>query len=381
MDFELSEEHQLLQNTLRDFAQSELRPKAAEIDATGNFPTEQVKQMSDMGLMGIAIPEKYGGAGMDVVAYAIAVEELAWGDASCSVVMSVNNSLVCDALYKMGSDYLKETILPQLASGKKLGCFCLTEPDAGSDAANLKSKAVKEGDHYVINGSKIFITSGGHADWALVMALTDPEKGKKGISSFIVDCTTEGFTFGLPEKKLGLHGSHTTEVYMKDVRVPAENLVGNEGDGFKIALITLDSGRIGIAAQALGIARAAYEEAIKYSKERQQFGKPISDFQAIKFKLADMATELDASRLLVWRAAWLKSTGKRFSKEVAMAKVKASEVCNMICNEAIQIHGGYGYIKEFPVERFFRDGRITEIYEGTSEIQRIVISRDILKET
>jgi alkylation response protein AidB-like acyl-CoA dehydrogenase len=380
MDFDLSEEHELLKNTVHEFSKNELRPYAAEVDRTGEFPSVQVKKMAELGLMGVSIPEEYGGAGMDVLSYVIAVEELAWGDASCAVIMSVNNSLVCDAIYKKGNEYLKKNYLPKLASGEELGCFCLTEAEAGSDAGNQKTKAVRDGDDYIINGSKMFITSGGHADKALVVTVTDPEKGKKGISSFMVDTHLDGFTFGPPEKKLGIHGSHTTEVHLKDLRVPAQNMLGEEGDGLRVALGTLDSGRIGIAAQALGIGRAALEESVKYSKEREQFGKPICKFQDIQFKLADMATELDAARLLVHRAAWLKSMDKVFTREVAMAKLKASEVCNMICTEAIQIHGGYGYIKEFAVERHFRDGRITEIYEGTSEVQRIVIARDLLKD-
>ncbi|MGE4159245.1 MAG: acyl-CoA dehydrogenase [Planctomycetota bacterium] len=378
MDFSLTEDHKMLQQSVRDFAREVLRPKAAEVDATGEFPREQVRQMAALGLMGICMPETYGGAGMDSLAYALAVEEVAWGDAACSVVMSVNNSLVCEAIYKMGSEELKKTILPPLARGDEIGCFCLSEPGSGSDAGSLKTRADKQGNDYILNGSKIFITSGGQAQRAIVMAATDPAAGKKGISCFVVDCNSPGMKFGPPEHKMGLHGSHTTEMHMENVKVPASRLIGKEGDGFKIALMTLDCGRIGIAAQALGIARAALEESLKYAKERQQFGKPIAEFQAIQFKLSDMATELDAARLLVWRAAVMKGQGLKMTREAAMAKLKASEVCRMVTREAVQIHGGYGYTKEFPVERFYRDGRITEIYEGTSEIQRLVIARDLL---
>jgi alkylation response protein AidB-like acyl-CoA dehydrogenase len=375
MDFQLTEDQKMLQQTLREFAEAELRPQAAEIDKTGAFPKEQLKKMAELGLMGMGIPTEFGGAGMDAVSYAIAVEEVAWGDASCSVIMSVNNSLVCEALYKLGSEKIKKEILPPLARGEEIGCFCLTEAEAGSDAAAQSTRAEKKGDHYVITGSKMFITSGGQAKKALVMAVTDASKGKKGISSFIVDCDSEGLSFGPPEKKLGLHGSHTTEMFLNEVAVPADRLIGQEGDGLKIALITLDSGRIGIGAQALGIGRAAYDASVKYAKERKQFGQTLSQFQAIQFKIADMATRLDASRLLVWRAGQAKSIQKRFSREAAMAKLFASETCNFCCDQAIQIHGGYGYISEYPVERFYRDGRITELYEGTSEIQRMVIAR------
>lgn len=381
MDFSLTDDQKMLQQMVREFAVSELRPKAAHYDETGEFPWDQIKKMGELGLMGIFVPEEYGGAGMDAVSYALATEEVAWGDAACSVILSVNNSLICEALIKLGSDEMKKSILTPLANGEQLGCFCLTEPQAGSDAANQKTRADKKGDEYILNGGKLFITSGGQAHKALVMAVTDPEKGKKGISAFIVDSDSDGLSFGPPEKKLGLHGSHTTSMTFEDVRVPADRLIGKEGDGLKVALVTLDSGRIGIAAQSLGIGRAAMDEAIKYSKERQQFGQRLADMQAIQFKIADMATQLDASRLLTWRAATMKDAQtERYSTQAAMAKLMASEACHFCTNEALQIHGGYGYIREYPVERFYRDGRVTEIYEGTSEIQRTVIARSLLKD-
>ena len=381
MNFELSEDQQMLKQMVSEFSASELRPKAAHYDETGEFPWDQIKKMSELGLMGIFVPEEYGGAGMDVMSYSIATEEIAWGDASCSVVMSVNNSLVCEAILKLGSDEMKKNILTPLASGEELGCFCLTEPQAGSDAANQESRAVLKGDEWVINGSKLFITSGGQAQKGLVMAVTDPDKGKKGISSFIVDCDSEGVSFGPPEKKLGLHGSHTTAMTLEDVRVPKDRLIGQQGDGLKVALITLDSGRIGIASQALGIGRAAFDEATKYAKERKQFDQFLAEMPSIQNKIADMATRLDAARLLTHRAAFMKDQKKgRITKEAAMAKLFASEACHFCTNEALQIHGGYGYIKEYPVERFYRDGRVTEIYEGTSEIQRMVIARNVLSD-
>jgi len=379
MDFELSEEQKMIQQMARDFATKEIKPKALELDRTERHPAEIIQKMAELNLMGIAIPDTYGGGGADNVSYVVALEEISWGCASVGVIMSVNNSLVCDPIYTFGTEEQKKKFLTPLASGKKLGCFGLTEPEAGSDAAAQKTTAALRGDEWVINGKKNFITNGNVADYCVLTAMTDRSKGYKGISSFIVDCKAPGFAVGVVEKKLGIKASGTAELIMEDCRIPKQNLLGQEGQGFYVAMNTLDGGRIGIAAQALGIARAALEAAIEYSKTRMQFGQPISKFQAIQWMIADMGTELDAARLLTLKAAFLKDQKQRYEKEAAMAKLFASEAASRITTKAIQIHGGYGYIQEYNVERHFRDARITEIYEGTSEIMRLVISSNILK--
>jgi alkylation response protein AidB-like acyl-CoA dehydrogenase len=379
MDFEFSEEQKMIQQMARDFAENEVKPKAAELDKTERHPAEIIQKMAELNLMGIAIPDVYGGGGADAVSYVVALEEISRGCASVGVIMSVNNSLVCDPLNAFGTEEQKKKFLTPLASGKKLGCFGLTEPEAGSDAAAQKTTAVLQGNQWVINGKKNFITNGNVADYCVLMAMTDKSKGYKGISAFIVDCKAPGFSVGVVEKKLGIKASGTAELIMEDCRIPKENLLGEVGEGFYVALNTLDGGRIGIASQALGIARAALEAAAEYSKSRVQFGQPISKFQAIQWMIADMATELDAARLLTLRAAFLKDQKQRYEKEAAMAKLFASEAASRITTKAIQVHGGYGYIQEYNVERHFRDARITEIYEGTSEVMRLVISSAILK--
>ncbi len=379
MDFELSEEQKMIQEMARDFTENEIKPKAPELDKTERHPVEIVQKMAELNLMGIAIPDVYGGGGADIVSYAVALEEISRGCASVGVIMSVNNSLVCDPIYTFGTEEQKKKYLTPLASGKKLGCFGLTEPEAGSDAAAQKTTAVLQGDEWVINGKKNFITNGNVADYCVLMAMTDRSKGYKGISCFIVDCKAPGFSVGVVEKKLGIKASGTAELIFEDYRLPKENLLGQIGQGFYVAMNTLDGGRIGIASQALGIARAALEAATEYSKTRVQFGKPISQLQAIQWMIADMATELDAARLLTLRAAFLKDHKMRYEKEAAMAKLYASEASSRITTKAIQIHGGYGYIQEYNVERHFRDARITELYEGTSEVMRLVISSNILK--
>lgn len=380
MDFELNEEQKMIQEMARDFAEKEIRPKAQDLDKTERHPAEIIRKMAELNLMGIAIPDIYGGAGTDIMSYSVALEEISWGCASVGVIMSVNNSLVCDPLNKFGTEEQKKKYLTPLASGSKLGCFGLTEPEAGSDAAAQKTTAVLKGDEWVINGKKNFITNGNVADTCILMAMTDKSKGYKGISSFIFDCRTPGFSVGVVEKKLGIKASGTAELIFEDCRIPKENLLGEVGQGFYVAMNTLDGGRIGIASQALGIARAALEAAVAYSKTRVQFGNPISKLQAIQWMIADMATELDAARLLTRRAAFLKDHNRRYEKEAAMAKLFAAEAASRIATKAIQIHGGYGYIQEYNVERHFRDARITEIYEGTSEVMRLVISNNILKE-
>jgi butyryl-CoA dehydrogenase len=379
MNFDLSEEQKMIQQMARDFAQNEIRPKAAELDRTERHPAEIIEKMGELSLMGIAVPDTYGGGGADTVSYVVALEEISWGCASVGVIMSVNNSLVCDPLKTYGTEDQKKKFLVPLASGKKLGCFGLTEPEAGSDAASQKTTAILQGDEWLINGKKNFITNGNVADTCILMAMTDKSKGHRGISAFIVDCRTKGFSVGVVEKKLGIKASGTAELILEDCRIPRENLLGEVGQGFYIAMNTLDGGRVGIAAQALGIARAAQEAAIEYSKTRVQFGQAISKFQAIQWMIADMATELEAARLLTLRAAALKDLNQRYEKEAAMAKLFASEAAHRITHKAIQIHGGYGYIQEYAVERHFRDARITEIYEGTSEIMRLVIANNILK--
>jgi alkylation response protein AidB-like acyl-CoA dehydrogenase len=379
MNFQLTEEQLAVQEAARDFAQTELLPGVIERDTEARFPTEQIQKMGALGFMGMMVDPSYGGGGMDTISYVIAMEELSKIDASASVSMSVNNSLVCWGLEKYGSEEQKQKYLSKLATGEKLGAFCLSEPEAGSDATSQQTTATLEGDYYLLNGTKNWITNGSSASIYLVIAQTDTSKGHKGISVFIVEKGWEGFVVGKKEDKLGIRGSDTHSLLFTDVKVPVQNRIGAEGFGFTFAMETLNGGRIGIAAQALGIASGAYELALAYSKERKAFGKPISQHQAIQFKLADMATQIEAARLLVFKAAWLKDEGKEYAHASAMAKLYASEVAMSVTVEAVQVHGGYGYVKEYHVERLMRDAKITQIYEGTSEIQRIVISRGVLK--
>ena len=379
MNFQLTEEQLAVQEAARDFAQTELLPGVIERDTEARFPTEQIQKMGALGFMGMMVDPAYGGGGMDTISYVIAMEELSKIDASASVSMSVNNSLVCWGLEKYGSEEQKQKYLSKLATGELLGAFCLSEPEAGSDATSQQTNATLEGDYYLLNGTKNWITNGSSASIYLVIAQTDASKGHKGISVFIVEKGWEGFVVGKKEDKLGIRGSDTHSLLFTDVKVPVQNRIGAEGFGFTFAMETLNGGRIGIAAQALGIASGAYELALAYSKERKAFGKPISQHQAIQFKLADMATQIEAARLLVFKAAWLKDEGMAYAHASAMAKLYASEVAMSVTVEAVQVHGGYGYVKEYHVERLMRDAKITQIYEGTSEIQRIVISRGVLK--
>ena len=380
MDVQLTEEQRQVRELCREFADGELRPNARKWDEEHHFPREAVAKLAELGLLGVAVPPEWGGAGMDHVSYAIAMEEISRGCAGTGVIMSVNNSLYCDPVLRYGSDEQKKDFLAPFARGEKLGCFALTEPMSGSDAAEMQTTAVRRGNEYVLNGTKNFITNGPQADVALVFTMTDRAKAHRGITAFLVPSDTKGFSRGKPDDKVGIRASSSCSLFFEDCVLPERCRLGAEGEGFKVAMSTLDGGRIGIAAQALGIARAAFEAARDYSKDRKAFGKPIAQFQAIQFMLADMATELDAARLLVWRAAALQDEGKRFSAEAAMAKLYASEMSERVASKAIQVHGGYGYIKEYDVERHWRDSRITEIYEGTSEIQRLVISAALLKE-
>ena len=379
MNFQLTEEQLAVQEAARDFAQSELLPEVIERDTEARFPKEQIQKMGALGFMGMMVDPAYGGGGMDTISYVIAMEELSKIDASASVSMSVNNSLVCWGLEKYGTEEQKQTYLTKLATGAQLGAFCLSEPEAGSDATSQQTTATLEGDFYLLNGTKNWITNGSSASIYLVIAQTDASKGHKGISVFIVERGWDGFVVGKFVDKLGIRGSDTHSLMFTDVKVPVQNRIGAEGFGFTFAMESLNGGRIGIAAQALGIASGAYELALAYSKERKTFGKPISQHQAIQFKLADMATQIEAARLLVYKAAWLKDEGKDYAQASAMAKLYASEVAMSVTIEAVQVHGGYGYVKEYHVERLMRDAKITQIYEGTSEIQRIVISRGVLK--
>jgi len=379
MNFELTEEQLAVRDAARDFAQNELLPGVIERDEEARFPTEQVKRMGELGFMGMMTSPKYNGGGMDTVSYVLAMEEISKVDASCSVIMSVNNSLVCWGLEKFGTEEQKQKYLTRLTTGEIIGAFCLSEPEAGSDATSQKTTAEDKGDHYLVNGTKNWITNGNSASIALVMAQTDREKGHKGINCVIVEKDTEGFVVGKKENKMGIRASDTHSLMFQDVKVPKENRVGDDGFGFKFAMSTLNGGRIGIAAQALGIASGAYELAVAYSKERKAFGKPISEHQGIQFKLAEMATKVDAARLLCLQAAYLKDQGLPFAKESAQAKLYASQVAMEVSVEAVQVHGGYGFVKEYHVERLMRDAKITQIYEGTSEIQKIVISRELLK--
>ena len=380
MDFQLTEEHLMIQEAARDFARTELLPGVIERDNTQTFPTEAIAKMGELGLMGMMVSPDYGGGGMDAVAYTLALEEISKVDASAAVVMSVNNSLVCWGLETYGNEEQKQKYLTKLAAGEQIGAFCLSEPEAGSDATSQQTTAVDMGDHYVLNGTKNWITNGSTASVYLVIAQTDPEKKSRGINCLIVEKGMKGFVVGNKEDKLGIRGSDTHSLMFTDVKVPKENRIGKDGFGFSFAMKTLSGGRIGIASQALGIASGALELASKYATERKTFGKVIAQHQAIAFKLADMATEVEAARLLVHRAAWLKDQGLNYDKASSMAKLFASDVAMRATVEAVQIHGGYGFVKEFHVERLMRDAKITQIYEGTSEIQRIVISRAILKE-
>jgi alkylation response protein AidB-like acyl-CoA dehydrogenase len=379
MYFELTEEQMAVREAAKDFARNELLPGVIERDREMKFPKEQVRKMAEMGFMGMMNAPQYGGGGMDTISYVLAMEEIAKVDASSAVIMSVNNSLVCWGLEKYGNEEQKQKYLTKLASGEWLGAFCLSEPEAGSDATSQKTTAVDMGDYYLLNGTKNWITNGGTSNVHLVMAQTHPEKGHKGINCLIVETDWPGVVIGAKEDKLGIRSSDTHTIMYNDVKVPKANRIGDDGFGFRFAMNTLNGGRIGIAAQALGIASGAYELAVKYSQERKAFGKPIAQHQAIAFKLADMATEIEAARLLIMRAAWLKDQGMDYAAASAMAKVFASETAMKTTIEAVQVHGGYGYVKEYHVERLMRDAKITQIYEGTSEIQRIVISRNILK--
>lgn len=378
MDLKFTEEQEMMQKMVRDFAQTEIAPFIERMEEHDEFPAEILNKMAELGLMGITIPEEYGGAGMDYTSYVIAINEISKVSATIGVILSVHTSVGTNPILYFGTEAQKQKYVTKLASGEFLGAFALTEPNAGSDAASLKTRAVKDGDFYVLNGSKIFITNGGEADTYIVFAITDAEKGTKGISTFIVEKNTPGLIIGKNEHKMGLHGSRTVQLTFEDCKVPAENLLGAEGEGFKIAMSNLEYGRIGIAAQALGIAEAALEAAVNYAKDRKQFGKPIALQQGIGFKLADMATAVEATRLLVYRAASLKAQGIPCGQEASMAKLFASRTAMEVATEAIQVFGGYGYTKEYPVERYFRDAKICEIYEGTSEIQRIVINRKLI---
>ncbi len=371
----LTSEHQMIRDALRDFSQECLLPNAARWDKESHFPKEELAQLAQLGAFGVAVPEQWGGAGLDYLSLALVLEEIAAGDGGTSTVISVNNCPVCSIAMMYANEAQKQQWLRPLAQGAMLGAFCLTEPHVGSDAGALRTTAVREGDEYVINGVKQFITSGKHADVAIVMAVTDKAAGKKGISAFWVPTTNPGYIVARLEEKLGQHSSDTAQILFENCRIPAENLIGQEGQGYKIALSGLEGGRIGIASQSLGMARAAFDAALAYAKERESFGKPIFEHQAVQFKLADMATQIEAARQLIWHAASMKDAGLPCLKEAAMAKLFASEMAERICSDAIQIHGGYGVVSDFPVERIYRDVRVCQIYEGTSEIQKIIIGR------
>jgi alkylation response protein AidB-like acyl-CoA dehydrogenase len=380
MDFELTEEQRMVKEAAADFARNSLLPKAEEFDQKEEIPREIYKELAGLGYMGIMLPEEFGGSAFDFISYILVMEEFAKACAGLQIALSVHNSLVCEAILKFGTRDQKKKYLPSLARGDMMGAYSLTEPGSGTDAGSLRTTAVPEGDHYLANGTKTFVTNGGIADLFVVFMSTKPELKSKGISCLLVEKGTEGFSVGAKEKKMGIKGSDTRELSFADCKIPKENLLGEENKGFKIALSLLDPSRIAVGAQSVGIAQAAFEEALRYSKERVQFGRPICEFQAIAFKLADMVTQIDAARLLIYRAAHIQNKGIRCTREAAMAKLYASEMANRVVNQAVQIHGGYGYMKEYPVERYFRDARVTEIYEGTSEAQRIVISRDLLKD-
>jgi len=378
MAYHLNEEQKMIQAMVRDFAREELLPTAAERDRTGEFPAENLKKMGELGLMGMNVPTEYSGAGVDTVSYSLALQEVAYACASTAVVMSVHNSVACGPIYLFGSDYLKETYLEPLAAGLKIGSFALTESSAGSDPSSQKAKAIQDGDSYIINGTKMFITTGQNSDLTVVTAYTDRGRKHRGISAFVVEKGTPGFSVGKKEEKMGLRASDTVELIFEDCRVPSENLLGQEGDGFVIAMSSLDGGRIGIASQSVGLAQACMEAAISYAKERIQFGRPISQFQGIRWMIADMATQIEAARLMTFNAAAMRDREENFTAAASMAKVYASEMANKVAYQALQIHGGYGYIKEFPVERYYRDARVFTIYEGTSEIQRKVIANHVI---
>ena len=373
----LNESQQMIRDTLRDFAREQLAPKAAEWDRNHTFPAEALEELAALGVWGMAVPEEWGGAGLDYLTLAVALEEIAAGDGATSTILSVQNSLICGILMKYGTDEQKERWLKGAAMGELLGCFCLTEPHVGSDAAAIKTRAVKDGDFWVLNGVKQFITSGKNGKIAIVFAVTDPAAGKKGISCFLVPTETPGYVVARIEEKLGQHASDTAQILFENCRIPAGNLLGTEGDGYRIALSNLEAGRIGIASQSVGMARAALEAAVKYAHEREAFGVPIIQHQAVSFRLADMATKIEAARQLVWHAATLRDAGQPCLKEASMAKLFASEMAEKVCSDAIQIHGGYGYVSDFPVERIYRDVRVCQIYEGASDIQRLVIARAV----
>jgi butyryl-CoA dehydrogenase len=378
MNFELSQDHKVLQDAVRDFVEKEIKPIAMQIDEEHMIPDSLVGKMAEMGFMGSYIPEKYGGAGLDILSYVIVMEEVSKACGSSGVLISAHTSLACDPIYRFGSEEQKEKWLPKMASGQSIGCFLLTEPDAGSDAGGISTTFKRDGDDYVINGGKIFITNGGYLGTGILLATSNKSLKHKGISAFIVDLQSPGVVILKNEKKLGIRGSYTTAFALDNLRIPAANLLGVEGEGFKIAMETLNGGRIGIASQALGIAEGAFERALAYSKERKQFGAPICDLQAIQFKLADMCARIETSKLMTYKAAWLKDNKRNYTMESAMSKMLASEAATYVTKEAIQIHGGYGYIVDYEVERMFRDAKITEIYEGTNEVQRVVISKMLL---
>ncbi len=380
MDFLFTEEHKALREMVRDFARNEIAPIALKMDEDGDYPKELIGRMAQLGLMGITMPVEYGGAGMDPLSQVIAMEEISRASASISVVMAVNNGLVCEPIYHYGTEEQKRRYLVRLAKGEMLGCYGLTEPGSGSDALALSTSVKKVSDGYIINGSKTFISNGFHSDIAIIFATFDKALGYKGITAFLVEKGRKGFLVGKKEKKMGLLGSDTAELIFDNCHIPAEDLLGKDGEGYKIALTTLDGGRIGIAAQSIGIAQACLDESIKYSKQRVAFGQAISNFQAIQWMIADMATEIEAARWLTYRAAAMRGKGQEYAKEASMAKLYASEMVNRAAYKAVQIHGGYGYIKDYPVERYYRDARVTTLYEGTSEIQRLVIARELLKD-
>jgi alkylation response protein AidB-like acyl-CoA dehydrogenase len=380
MNFELTDEQKMVREAAREFAQKRVTPLAREMDEKEEVPKEILQEMAELGYFGIRVPEKYGGLDLDMLSYVLMLEELAKVSAGLMIVVSAHNTLFCEGLVQFGSEQLKQKYLPRMAKGELIGAYCLTEPGSGTDAGGMATTALLRGEEYIFNGTKSFVTNGGIADIFLVFALTKPELKSKGISGFVVEAKSPGLSLGAAEKKLGIKCSDTREISFSDTPVPRENIIGEENHGFKMALTILNHGRIGVGAQALGIAEAALEESIRYSLQRKQFGQPIANFQGIQFKLADMAMRIEAARWLVYEAAYLQSLGQPFTKESSMAKLFASEMCNYVANEAVQIHGGYGYMKEYAVERYFRDARITEIYEGTSEAQRIVISRELLRD-
>ena len=379
INFSLTEEQELIKNSAKRFATEFLLPGVIDRDENGIFPFKAVKKMGELGFMGMMVPEEFGGSGLDTISYVLVLEEIASVEAATSTIMSVNNSLVCEILLRWGTNKQKEKYLPKLAQGIKLGAYSLSEPHSGSDAKNMKTIGKRKKDYYVVNGTKSWVTNGLNSDFVVIFCITDPNKGSKGVSAFIVDKDIEGLSIGEKEDKLGIRASDTTDLYFSNCKIPLENLLGNEGDGFEIAMSALGGGRIGIASQAVGIGRASLESAVKYSSQRKQFGKTINSFGAIQTKIADMATSIDAARLLVWRAASLKDSKKDFIKESSMAKLFASEIAMKASTDCVQIHGGYGYIREYGVERLMRDAKITQIYEGTSEIQRLLISKELMK--